>query len=720
MVLAASWGRSFYPFYCGFWHIFAENAAKSVKLAAISLLRVGTRMADRLFNWFSRQAGWSAIAAILLVVLFGSQIRPPTFSGSLVEQIVEGNSQMAAAAEIAAARGNRQTVVLIVEPGDILIGVAFDELRALEGRFATAGLDAVFGSLVSLQDQLFLFGLSAESALAELLVALRSDARGNTLVSRDGVLFGVAVTVHESDEARALSLLREFPFSASLSNNKILAAAALEQDVAAGLRDDLRLLIPAIVFVMLLTLLLAFRHWRALLLPAFASLASSTVVFSLLTLTGISINLVTLLALPIVLIVALANSCHFLAKSSKVRGQGLSLDEVVAVSMRRVATPYLVSCLTTAVALLSLAFNEIAPIRDLGMLSAASLIVSFVLILLFAPWALHWHMSAIRLEAQRSASYTRASRWVRKRRGAISLALVLVALASAMTVPGVDVRSDARLFFPDNAAFTKAFRIFEERFYVFAPLRVLVRPDAEMAPLDALRVAGAVRDKLQVDEATLLVGLTPAADGAGFLVTAVVENEAAAGRLLTILQEMRQQETPHYELVVSSAQLVYESIDRQALSSLTESLSFSVFIIFGAIALLFRSARILLASIVANAVPLLMVFGAVWLVGDPLNLVTAFVFLVALGVIVDDTIHILFRHHSGENIAGSSIEFSVVLSTIMLCLGLLLCQLSDFPTTRQFALYCALALTGAVVSDLTLLPALLRYRDSQPSKRSSL
>jgi len=43
----------------------------------------------------------------------------------------------------------------------------------------------------------------------------------------------------------------------------------------------------------------------------------------------------------------------------------------------------------------------------------------------------------------------------------------------------------------------------------------------------------------------------------------------------------------------------------------------------------------------------------------------------------------------------------------MLCLGLLLCQLSDFPTTRQFAAYCALALLGAVVSNLSVLPLLL-------------
>ena len=52
----------------------------------------------------------------------------------------------------------------------------------------------------------------------------------------------------------------------------------------------------------------------------------------------------------------------------------------------------------------------------------------------------------------------------------------------------------------------------------------------------------------------------------------------------------------------------------------------------------------------------------------------------------------------------------------MLCLGLLLCQLSDFPTTRMFAAYCALALVGAVISNLTVLPQLLRQPMSQAER----
>ena len=187
------------------------------------------------------------------------------------------------------------------------------------------------------------------------------------------------------------------------------------------------------------------------------------------------------------------------------------------------------------------------------------------------------------------------------------------------------------------------------------------------------------------------------------------------GDLATIRLDLDAAVAGGADLVYSSAALVYGDIDRRAIESLLRSLAWSVALIFGAVLFVFRSFRALLGALLANAVPLMLVCGAVWLIGSPLNLVTVFVFLVALGIVVDDSIHILFWRAAGDSVSGSSIEFSVLLSTAMLCIGLLLCQLSAFPTTRQFAAYCALALVGAVVSNLSVLPLLLGQQQQRGS-----
>ncbi len=655
----------------------------------------------------ARHAGLSAGLALLLLGALASQVETPAYSGSLTDQITAQSEQLLAAAEINAARGDEHTLIVLVPTTDRSIAALFETLAGLEVHLVRGGVDAGIASLLALREQLFVYGLTESDAETALLGALRDGGHERALVARDGGRFGLVVTVPDADAAEAMRLLREYDFGAN--GIQVLAEVGLEQDVAAGLQQEVRILIPAIVLVMLGTLMVAFRHWRALVLPVFASIASGVAVLSVLALTHVTINLVTMLALPIVLIVALANSCHFLAKART--SDDASITSIAGV-LADVGIPYLASCMTTAVALASLLFNDIDPIQDLGLVSASALLVSFVLILLFAPWALRHHRGA--REPRHSRMYNTVSAALHKGRRVIAGLLLVLALVGTLALPSVNVKSDARIFFPDNADFTRAFHTFEDEFYVFAPLRILVR--GNKMDVAALQAASALRTTIDASDGVIQTSLRAAADNGGFLITALMASEPAAAALV---DRVRNDMGGDADLVISSAQLVYESVDAMSMASLGESLTVSVLIIFGVILVLFRSARILLASLIANALPLATILAVIWFTGDPLNLVTAFVFLVALGVIVDDTIHILYRDRHGETIAGSSIEYSVLLSTLMLCLGLLLCQVSDFPTTRQFALYCALALGGAVISDLTVLPALLRRRDSKPSGRSS-
>lgn len=639
-----------------------------------------------------------------LVVLFALQIRPPEYAGSISEQVSSRPPALVAAEDIAAARGDQQTILVIADATDESIGATFERLASIKPSLADAGITAEVRSLHALRDQLFVFGLDENDPLSDLLRALRDASKELSLVSRDANSFSVAVSVPDAQEVDALFALRRLDLGGD--NIEVLAGAGLEVDVASGLRRDLRILIPGIVFLMLTTIWVAFRQWRALILPAYASVASAVVTFGVLSLLGITINLVTLLALPIVLIVALANSCHFLARVDRVEG---SQDEAVSRALSLVAIPYLVSCLTTAVALASLSFNAIDPIQDLGFITSISLLCSFVLILLAAPWSLRWYLGASVRPPSRL--YRAVSTFLHRSRRVVAAALVTGAVAGILAAPAVKVQSDPRIFFPDGADFTRAFEKFEERFYVFAPLRVLVRStNGSDVSVEMLQFASALRVDLDSNTGVIRSTMEPAATSDGLLVTAYVVHEETEAELASYISELADEVADVFRLTQSSSMMVYEAIDGMAMSSLGESLGISVLIIFGVILLLFRSLRVLVSSVIANAVPLAAILAAVWLVDDPLNLVTAFVFLVALGVIVDDTIHILWRDREGEEISGSSIEYSVILSTVMLCLGLMLCQVSDFPTTRQFAAYSALALTGAVISDLTLLPALLRYR----------
>jgi len=664
-----------------------------------------------LLGWIADRPRFSAAVATALLALSASVIHAPDIEGSMVDQMSGSNEQLEIARRISAATGNTTTIAVIVTPGDLSIGDAFLALDGLRATLAGLGGDVSVRSIDTARDQLFLYGLGEADPLQELLLVLRETPQSATIINRLLSRFIVVINAPEALAQDALDNVQAHPWDDTFDEHVLLASAQLERDVASGLGRDLRVLLPAIVTATLIALFIAFAYWRALLLPLFASVASTVVTFALFSATVVTINLVTLLALPVVLIVGLANSCHFLANSESAAASEAEIDAAVRQTMLRVGPPFFFSTLTTSIALASLGFNELAPIANLGLLSASALLSVFVLVLLAAPLSLRWYLRGSGRSWQRSALFAGLSGWLAAWRKQISVVLLVAMIGGAVSIPLLSVKSDPRAFFPDGAPFSSALRLFEEEFYFFSPLRILVSVDSE-EPLEGLRRAGQLRDALAERVSGVLGTSMQAAVGSdnSYVVTALLSDQGQLAPAFSLVDSLTAGDDVTAEY--SNAALVYESIDRQAMESLLRSLGWSVALIFGAILAVFRSPRVLVSAMLANAAPLFLVCGAVWLVGSPLNLVTVFVFLVALGVVVDDSIHILFWRASGDSLSGSSIEFSVLLSTAILCLGLLLWQLSAFPTTRQFAAYCGLALVAAVISNLSVLPFFLRARRS--------
>jgi predicted RND superfamily exporter protein len=662
------------------------------------------RVADR--------PGGSAAVSLLLLLAVGGLIRPPVIEGSMVDQLSGTNARMEIAQRIASATGDETIIAIIVSPKEVRIGAAFDVLAGLRAALTTVDGRIKVRSIDAAADSLFVYDLERSDPIGFLLTALRENPDATTVINSLATRFLVVVSLPGDLELAALDVIAAHDQTQALGSFTVLAGAQLEQDVVAALGKDLRLLIPVIVAVTLLAVFLAFGCWRAMLLPLYASVVSTSVTFALFSIMGVTINLVTLIALPVVLIVGLANSCHFLARSSAEPAADVSI--VVRDTLQRVGPPFFYSTLTTSIALASLGFNELPPIASLGLLSATALLLVFLLVLLAAPLLLRSYLLGASRTWRESRFFLFVSGRLASARSIISAVLLLAMLGGAISVPLLTVKSDPRAFFPDGAPFSEALSLFESEFYVFSPLRVLVTvPGGDR--LAGLRAAGDIRESLAGHDSIRRVTVQPAVnDDNSYVLHALLATGDGLSSVLSLLDEGGA--NPGIEVIYSNAELVYGDIDRQVMESLLRSLGWSIALIFGAILVLFRSVRAVFSALLANSVPLMLVCGCVWLIGYPLNLVTVFVFLVALGIIVDDSIHILFWRTAGDAVSGSSIEFSVLLSTFMLCLGLLLCQLSDFATTRLFASYCAIALLGAVISNLTVLPQLLR----QPVARSAL
>lgn len=171
-----------------------------------------------------------------------------------------------------------------------------------------------------------------------------------------------------------------------------------------------------------------------------------------------------------------------------------------------------------------------------------------------------------------------------------------------------------------------------------------------------------------------------------------------------------------------SASMTGDSIWRwrnlyQIVVDLAASLGVASLIIFAILALVYRSLRIGLISIVPNCFPLAV--AGTWLAvsGQSLEVVTVCAFTVCLGIAVDDTIHFLTRFmeerkrtdddEEAIRKAFTGVGTALIMTTIVLVAGFSTVLLSDSREHFIFASMGAITLTAALFADLVFLPALL-------------
>ncbi len=164
-------------------------------------------------------------------------------------------------------------------------------------------------------------------------------------------------------------------------------------------------------------------------------------------------------------------------------------------------------------------------------------------------------------------------------------------------------------------------------------------------------------------------------------------------------------------------------------NSLRDSLILAFLIIFGCMIALFRSWRILLISIVVNIVPLLITAGLMGWMGIRIKPSTVLVFSVALGITIDVTIRFLVnfkqelsRHDDSiANTVHRTIHdtgLSIIYTSLILIAGFSVFILSQFDGTKSLGYLTSITLLLAMVTNLTLLPALLLWMDKVIEKKN--
>ena len=177
-------------------------------------------------------------------------------------------------------------------------------------------------------------------------------------------------------------------------------------------------------------------------------------------------------------------------------------------------------------------------------------------------------------------------------------------------------------------------------------------------------------------------------------------------------------DTAHYKTTFTGTSVVFLEGSRFIIHSLRESLLLAFAMIFGCMVVLFRSWRIVLISIVVNIVPLLITAGIMGWMGIPLKPSTVLIFSVALGITVDVTIRFLVNYkqdlgqhdedaHQTVRRTIRETGLSIIYTSLILIVGFGVFILSQFDGTKSLGFLTSLTLLLAMITNLTLQPAML-------------
>ena len=685
------------------------------------------------------------VLLIALAPLFAAagRIRP---NNSLDAWFVEGDPALAKYHAFLREFGNDEAILIGYETPD---GARSAAEVALQLRIASRlgridGIDRVLAGsamLAGLSD-----GLVAEDGRASALVAwlaVRPDieqVRGRVI-----------------DDVRAAAAAELAPRgrTAHLVGNGVLYDGLNRQTM-----KDSAVFLTLALAAMVVLLAIGLRNWRAVVLALVAPLLSAFAGMGILELSGRPFTVVGSALPTLILVVALSDAIHALLHYEHVRrlhppANAAERRAQAAAAIGWVAVPCLFTALTTAAGFASLVTSKIALVRDFGVFAAAGMLLAWVVTVVFLTAALAlWDVRPP--ERAKGGALERMLDAYSARLPSLRIPVLAgtVVVAIVMGIGAAKIRADTDTIglLPAGHDVRRDSEWMERRLGAYTPLEMRVtspagimdttflrqlrdwRARAEALPevtrtfsaLDVRGLSGAVGNDVPADESsyvsdderTLRVSAyVPMTTANGFSRTAAAlerEGVAAFGRA---------------DAVEASGYLpLYVRIVEYIVRSTVVGFGTASVIVFALMFPLVRSWRGMFAAMVVNLLPVLLVFGLMGWSGIPLDIATATVGAIVLGIVVDDTIHFLHRYRVAVREGMSSTAAStatireagrgMLLTTAVLGSGFAVMIAAGTKSISYFGLLATLAVLSAVFADLLLLPVLLSAGRDAPAARS--
>lgn len=611
----------------------------------------------------------------------------------------------------------------------------------------------------------------SQKALEKLSNQIQSDRIApKTVISGDGKYFAINLVLESGVEDQYLTILEVVNDQLAGQRAWVSGVPIFRVETDLWTRKELVTFIPATLVVVGLLCLLLLLDLRLAVIPLLSSGIGSLVVLGVMALTETPLTISTVILPSILLALGCAYAMHFLTAVSP-EDRGIAFAE----TMMRISDPVTLSGLTTTLGFLAIGFVRIKVIQDMAAFGALGVLIVLGITLTFIPAALKLFPgasgdTALRRFVSESLAPSAISFVLKRRRVVIMVWLVSMAIIG-IGIFKLRVETDVILWFPRDHKIRVDYDVIRNRLSGISPMNIVIdspvlgsvtSPDVLLAlegltafvdSLDEVGRAISITDPLTQLDGILSDqsnGMVPTRgdrieqyllilESNEYMQDLVTGDRKSANVLLRVDENSSdvllkvgekaeewwsRNGVSGYDARTTGVMHEFARSEEAIALGQIRGLIFVLLTVGGILVAAFRRIRIVAATLAANVIPIVMVFGGMGLSGIRLDAGTVVVGCIAFGIAVDDTIHTVTEFSRKVESSGSLREAvfraysrvlpAVIFTTIIVSAGFLVLGFSNFLLIRNLGLVTSGVMVLCLVAVVMLLPALLSIQRETP------
>jgi len=615
-----------------------------------------------------------------------------------------------------------------------------------------------------------------DSLLMAKKTIMQSELVRNYIISADGKMASIMIEIDRDyndydGRKRILSEIDQFQMIVDWKWHQAGLPVIRTRYVQYMIQDNIRFLFPVALVISILLALL-FRSFAGVLLPLIVIGLTIIWTVGLMAKMGIDINIISYMIPTLLMIISVSDSVHFMVKYFQALHEFGHRREALFQTIKKIGTALMLTSVTTAVGFGALSFVNIKIVSEFGIFTAIGVFFAFIISILFLPsmFMLMKQTADDKLiiynVGVRVKVVQKISTLVRAYPKHIIISWCFIACIGTWGAVKINPHSKLLEDLRPGNKLLDDMKVAENRMGAILPVEIILEimndgPYEDIQDVEVMQFLDRVGAFMSaIPEIGKVMSVTQYIkeihqamnDGDPAFYHVPNSRNLISQYMLLYESEFETFFNLDYTKLRIAAQIkdidsrrsaeIEEEINNFIMANapsgvkaevtgtafialrtnnyLVRNLAGSFFIAFIVVtllmAILFRSVKMALISVVPNIIPMMMMAAVMGFFQVSLRPSTAMTFAIAFGIAVDDTLHYLTRyrmelsdrHYQKANDATMmSTGVAMMSTTAILVSGFMVLTLSEFTFSIQFGILSSITILSALIGDLTFLPALL-------------